>query len=72
MKKFLGNVSNNQQLAGWIFILPAFVGTLIFIVIPVICSFGLSFAKWDLLNPIQFAGLNNYKEIFSDALFYKI
>ena len=72
MKKFLGNLSNNQQLAGWIFILPALVGTLIFIVIPVICSFGLSFVKWDLLNPMQFVGLNNYREIFSDALFYKI
>lgn len=72
MKKFLGNLSNNQQLAGWIFILPALVGTLIFIVIPVICSFGLSFVKWDLLNPMQFVGLNNYRGIFSDALFYKI
>ena len=37
-----------------------------------ICSFGLSFAKWDLLNPIQFVGLTNYREIFSEALFYKI
>ena len=72
MKKFLGNLSNNQQLAGWIFILPALVGTLIFIVIPVICSFGLSFVKWDLLSPMQFVGLNNYRGIFSDVLFYKI
>ena len=72
MKNFLANLSDNERFTGWIFILPALIGTLIFIVIPVICSFGLSFAKWDLLNPIQFAGLNNYKEIFSDALFYKI
>ena len=72
MKKFLNNLSNNQKIAGWIFILPAIVGTLIFIIIPVICSFGLSFTKWDLLNPIQFVGLANYKEIFSEQLFYKI
>ncbi len=52
--------------------MPAFLGTLIFIVIPVICSFGLSFAKWDLLNPIEFAGFDNYREIFTSALFYKI
>ena len=45
---------------------------LIFIIIPVICSFGLSFVKWDLLNSMQFVGLNNYKEIFSEPLFYKI
>ena len=71
-KKIFGNLTNNERFAGWLFILPALVGTLIFIIIPVICSFGLSFAKWDLLNPIQFVGLTNYREIFSEALFYKI
>lgn len=71
-KKIFGNLTNNERFAGWVFILPALVGTLIFIIIPVICSFGLSFSKWDLLNPIQFVGLTNYREIFSEALFYKI
>lgn len=37
-----------------------------------ICSFGLSFAKWDLINPIRFAGLANYREIFTEPLFFKI
>lgn len=72
MKNFLDNLSNNQRFAGWIFIFPALIGTIIFIIIPVICSFGLSFAKWDLLNPIQFVGLDNYKGIFSEPLFFKI
>lgn len=72
MKKFLDNTLNNQSFAGWVFILPALIGTFIFIIIPVVCSFGLSFSKWDLLNPIQFVGLANYKEIFSEPLFYKI
>ena len=66
------NTLNNEKYAGLIFILPAMLGILIFIIIPIICSFGLSFAKWDLLNPIQFAGLSNYKEIFAEPLFYKI
>lgn len=72
MKNFLDNLSNNQRFAAWIFIFPALIGTIIFIIIPVICSFGLSFTKWDLLNPIQFVGLDNYKEIFSEPLFFKI
>ena len=46
------NILNNERFAGWIFILPAILGIFIFIVIKVICSFGLSFTKWDLLNPI--------------------
>lgn len=71
-QNLLQNIFNNERFAGWVFILPALLGTLIFIVIPVICSFGLSFTKWDLLNPIQFVGLDNYKEIFSETLFFKI
>lgn len=72
IKKIIGNISNNQKIAGLVFILPAILGTFIFIIIPVICSFGLSFVKWDLLNPIEFAGLDNYKEIFTEPLFFKI
>ena len=71
-QNLLSNIFNNERFAGWIFILPALLGTLIFIIIPVICSFGLSFTKWDLLNDIQFVGFSNYKEIFTEPLFYKI
>ncbi len=72
MKKFLEKFSNSEKFAGWVFILPALAGTFIFIIIPVICSFGLSFTKWDLLNPIKFVGLENYKLLFQEQLFYKI
>lgn len=72
MKKLIEKFTNSESSAAFIFILPAMLGILIFIIIPIICSFGLSFAKWDLLNPISFAGLDNYKELFSSDLFYKI
>lgn len=72
MKRFINIITNNEAAAAWIFILPAMLGTLIFIIIPVICSFGLSFVKWDLLNPIQYVGLANYREIFTEPLFGKI
>jgi len=72
MKNFLKSIANNESIAGLIFILPAIVGTFIFIVIPIFCSLGLSFTKWDLLNPIQFVGLENYKDLFSEQLFYKL
>lgn len=72
MKNLYEKLTNNQNLAAWIFILPALLGTFIFIIIPVICSFGLSFTSWDMLNPINFVGLENYKLLFKDNLFYKI
>lgn len=72
MKKTVEKLLVNKNSVAWIFILPAILGTLIFIIIPVICSFSLSFTKWDLLNPIEFVGLKNYSEIFHQALFWKI
>ena len=57
---------------GLFFVLPAFIGTLIFIIIPIICSFSLSFTNWDLLNDIEFVGLQNYKEIFLEKEFLQI
>ena len=72
MKKFLWKFLNSHSFAGLIFILPALLGTVIFIVLPVIASFGLSFTSWDLLNPIKFVGLENYKLIFTEPLFFQI
>lgn len=72
MKNVLSKLSNSQSLVGWVFILPALLGTFIFIIIPVICSFGLSFMDWDLINKAEFVGLRNYKTIFTDPLFGKI
>ena len=72
MKNLFEKFVNNTQMSALIFLLPDLLGTLIFIVIPVICSFGLSFVQWDLLNPIKFVGFENYREIFHDGLFYKI
>ena len=69
---FWKTLVNNQSCAAWLFILPALLGTIIFIIIPVFCSFGLSFMKWDLLNPMEFVGFKNYTDIFSDAVFFKI
>ncbi len=57
---------------GLYFVLPALIGTFIFIIIPIFCSFGLSFTNWDLLNNIEFAGIDNYKAVFTESVFIKI
>lgn len=54
------------------FILPAFLGTFVFIIIPVIMSFGLGFVDWDLISPPKFAGISNYTQLLADPLFYKV
>ena len=72
MIKLFDKIFNEEKYAALIFIMPALLGTFIFIIIPVFCSFALSFCNWDLLGSIQYAGLSNYKEIFNDDLFLKI
>ncbi len=57
---------------GIFFILPALVGTFIFIVVPIFCSFALSFCDWDLLNNITFVGFDNYKFVLSEDEFIQI
>lgn len=72
LSEMFNSLSQNQSFVAWVFILPALLGTFVFIIIPVVCSFGLSFMKWDLINKAQFVGLENYKTLFSEPLFSKI
>lgn len=61
-----------NNIVGLWFVLPAVIGTFIFIIIPIFCSFALSFTGWDLLNEVQFAGLENYKSVLTEQVFLQI
>ncbi len=54
-----------------IFLVPSLIGFLLFNIIPILSSFGLAFSEWNLMTPIRFAGLNNFKVIFfQDPIFW--
>lgn len=72
MDNFQLKQKHSNLMTAMIFILPAVIGIFIFIIIPVIASFSLSFVEWDLLNEIKFVGFDNYKFILQDKLFLKI
>lgn len=57
---------------GVCFVLPAVIGIFVFIIIPILCSFALSFTEWDLLNEIKFVGLDNYKSVLTEPVFKQI
>jgi len=46
--------------------LPWLIGFLAFTAIPLVTVFYLSFTYWDILTPIKWAGLANFKKIFTD------
>ncbi len=58
--------------AALFFLLPSVLGCLIFIFIPSVASFLLSFCDWNLINNIKFACLDNYIELFSSPEFWLI
>lgn len=55
----------------YLFILPWVIGFLIFTAGPIIASLVLSFMHYDMILTPEFAGLENFKELFVDPLFYK-
>jgi multiple sugar transport system permease protein len=63
---------DKDELWGFIFIAPQFIGLFLFVAVPVIQSFGISFTRWDLLSPAVFNGFNNWRTILSDPLTYRV
>lgn len=61
----------NKRL-GFLFVLPFVLGVLLFKLFPFVMSFALSFTQYDLIDPPEYIGLQNYKELFGDdPLFVK-
>ena len=53
-----------------LFLGPSLVGVAVFLLGPIVASFGLSFASWDLLTPPRFVGLENFRRLWGDADFW--
>jgi multiple sugar transport system permease protein len=55
-----------EMLAGYGFVLPAFLGLLVFLILPILAAFVLVFMNYDVLSPPTYAGLENITRLFSD------
>lgn len=62
--------STKEAIAGYAFLLPNFIGFLVFTSIPVIASFLLAFFEWDLLTPPKFVGMDNFIKLATDRDFW--
>ena len=69
MKKSRKARERKRALVAYSFIAPNFIGFAVFTMIPILCAFALGFLHWDGNNAIQFAGLDNFKRLFSDTIF---
>jgi multiple sugar transport system permease protein len=62
---------NNDNLVGYLFVAPLILGLLVFTYGPVLAAFGLSFTKGDYISTPKWIGLDNYRALLDDKLFWK-
>ena len=54
---------------GYVYVLPALVMYVLFVLAPFIHTIFLSFFSWDGIGPQEFVGLDNYKDIWKSPVF---
>ncbi|TBL79354.1 carbohydrate ABC transporter permease [Paenibacillus thalictri] len=62
-----------EAAAGVMFLLPSLLGYIVFMFFPIVFSLILSFSEWDLISGLQtikMVGLENFKQLFQDDLFF--
>jgi len=57
-------------LQAYAFLLPSFVGLLVFLILPIIAVAVLSFFNWGLIAQPTFIGLGNYSKLFGSSSFW--
>ena len=70
MKTLISKQTRNNAWAIF-FLAPSLTGLLMFTILPILASLGLTFTKWDLITPPQFAGFSNFVLLAGDAKFLR-
>lgn len=58
-----------DAISGYLFIAPALISFIIFVIYPVVASFIISTFDWGILGTPKYLGLENYKALFKDQVF---
>lgn len=64
-------IETRKARMGVLFTLPWILGLIVFYAYPLLASVYYSFTSYSVLNPGQFIGLENYKTLLNDTLFWK-
>ena len=60
---------DRERLGLWLMAAPFLAGVVVLVAVPAAVTVVMSFYDWDLLQPPRFLGLDNYRELFGDAIF---
>lgn len=67
--KTKSKIQARRNFWGYLFILPNFLGFLVFMLVPILMSLYFSFTNYDVISTIEFVGLENYINLFQDEQF---
>jgi multiple sugar transport system permease protein len=70
-RRFYQRLSFEETFYGWLFILPAVLGLVLFQLGPVLASLALSFTKYEIISSPSWIGLANYSNLLDDDLWLK-
>lgn len=60
-----------RKLTPYLLVLPYIIHFMVFVAFPVIFSIVLTFHKWNIISPMEYAGFANYSRLFKDAVFFQ-
>ncbi|WP_052377826.1 carbohydrate ABC transporter permease [Robinsoniella sp. KNHs210] len=70
-KKKINSLYKKEEKTAWLMLLPNTLGLIIFVFIPIIFAFYISFHSWNGLTEMKFLGIKNYLKLFRDTSFLK-
>ena len=66
-----GRILRKEQRAAYLFASPWLIGTVLFVVGPIIASLLLSASNWNLISSPRWVGLQNYRDMIHDRNFWQ-
>jgi len=64
-------MSNRRTLTPYLFLAPALVVIVVFVLYPIVAVVFYSFTSYDIVNPPVWIGLKNYTDLFQDPVFWQ-
>ncbi len=62
--------NSRENIIGFTYILPSLLITIAFFIVPIIMSLYYSFHEYNVIQPLHFIALDNYKRLFKDPIFW--
>jgi multiple sugar transport system permease protein len=70
-RRTVGRVARREQRAAYLFLSPWLIGLVLFVIGPVVASIVLSLTNYSIIFPWHFIGLQNYRTMLHDSIFWQ-